>query len=193
MIVVTGFGLSSWIFARIGAPQPGFFVSTTVMPFDWTKTVVLPPPPRPQDEQVVLELLDLDDHRLLAALLRDDVRDRAGGDQGREHYDAFHTAPPEKKTRCTNQNTPASITMMEPANTSRRPAASLRDRIHTNSDATSTTNTSWPISTPTLNAKSVQPSARLGKSISRSTFAKPNPWIRPNAKAIQARVSRPRR
>ena len=42
-----------------------------------------------------------------------------------------------------------------------------------------------------MNANSVQPSARLGKSISRSTFAKPNPWIRPNAKAIQARVSRP--
>ena len=144
-----------------------------------------------QDEQVVLELLHLDDHRLLAALLRDDVRDRAGGDQDREHCDAFHTAPPEKKTRCTNQNTPASITMMEPANASRRPAASLRDRIHTNNEATSTTKTSWPISTPTLNAKSVQPSARLGKSISRRTFAKPNPCISPNAKAIQARVSRP--
>ena len=48
--------------------------------------------------------------------------------------------PPEKKTRCTNQNAPASITMMEPANASRRPAASLRDRIQMNSDATSTTN-----------------------------------------------------
>ena len=73
MMVVTGFGLSSLIFARIGAPHPGFFVSTTVMPFDWTKTVVLPPPPV-QHEQIVLEFLDFDDHRLLAALLRDDVR-----------------------------------------------------------------------------------------------------------------------
>ena len=84
MMVVIGFGLSSLIFARIGAPQPGFFVSTTVMPFDWTKTVVLPPPPF-QDEEVVLEFFDLDDHGLLPALLRDDIRDRAGGDQSREN------------------------------------------------------------------------------------------------------------
>ena len=142
MIVVIGFGLSSLIFARIGAPHPGFFVSTTVMPSDWTKTVVFPPPPALQDEEVVLEFFNLDDHRLLPALLRDDIRRGAGGDQSCEHYDTFHAAPPEKKTRCTNQNAPASITMMEPAKASRRPAASLRDRIQTNSDAMSTTKTS---------------------------------------------------
>ena len=38
-------GVSSLILSRIGWPQPGFFVSTTMTPFVWTNTAVLPPPP----------------------------------------------------------------------------------------------------------------------------------------------------
>ena len=45
MIVVIGLSLSFLIWSRIGWPQPGFFVSTTVMPSVRTKTAVLPPPP----------------------------------------------------------------------------------------------------------------------------------------------------
>jgi hypothetical protein len=45
MILVTGFGVSSLIFSRIGAPQPASFVSTTVTPLAPMNTVVLPPPP----------------------------------------------------------------------------------------------------------------------------------------------------
>ena len=85
------------------------------MPFDWTNTVVLPPPPS-QHEQVVLELLDLDDHGLLPPCCATTYDTCASGDQGREHYDTFHTAPPGKKTRSTNQYAPASITTIEPAN-----------------------------------------------------------------------------
>ena len=80
---------------------------------------------------------------------------------------------------------------VEPANASRRPACSLRDRSAASADATTTTTSSWPISTPTLNENSDQPSARAGRSISRSTLAKPNPWMKPNANAIHARTSRP--
>ena len=43
MILVTGFDVSSLILASTGAPHPGFLVSTTVTPFDWMKTAVLPP------------------------------------------------------------------------------------------------------------------------------------------------------
>ena len=45
MIRTTGFVLSSLILSRIGVPQPGFFVSTTVMPSAMTNTAVFPPPP----------------------------------------------------------------------------------------------------------------------------------------------------
>src|SRR3954465_3970121 len=45
MIVVMGLSLIFLIWSRIGWPQPGFFVSPTVMPSVRTKTAVLPPPP----------------------------------------------------------------------------------------------------------------------------------------------------
>jgi hypothetical protein len=44
-IVVTGFGVSSLIFASSGCPHPGIFVSTTTTPAVVTNTAVLPPPP----------------------------------------------------------------------------------------------------------------------------------------------------
>ena len=90
-----------------------------------------------------------------------------------------------------NQYVPAAITTIDPAKASRRPAASLRDRRAASAEATAITTRTWPISTPMLNEKSYQPSARDGRSISRSTFAKPKPWISPKANAIQARTSRP--
>src|SRR5688572_4443809 len=46
MMRTTGLLVSSLILARIGWPQPGFFVSTMVTPSAPTNTVVLPPPPR---------------------------------------------------------------------------------------------------------------------------------------------------
>ena len=52
------------------------------------------------------------------------------------------------------------MTTIEPANASRRPAASLRERSAASADATTTTTSSWPISTPRLNENSDQPSAR---------------------------------
>ncbi len=45
MILVIGLLLSSLILVRIGCPQPGFLVSTTVMPSACTNTAVFPPPP----------------------------------------------------------------------------------------------------------------------------------------------------
>ena len=45
MMRTTGLLDSSLILSRMGWPQPGFFVSTTVMPFAPTNTAVLPPPP----------------------------------------------------------------------------------------------------------------------------------------------------
>src|SRR6476646_3047417 len=45
MIVVIGLSLIFLIWSRIGWPQPGFFVSTTVIPSVRTNTAVLPPPP----------------------------------------------------------------------------------------------------------------------------------------------------
>ena len=68
--------------------------------------------------------------------------------------------PPGKNTRWTNQNAPATITTIDPAKASCRPAASLRARSAASADATTTTTSSWPISTPTLNENSDQPSAR---------------------------------
>ena len=90
-----------------------------------------------------------------------------------------------------NQNAPAAITTIEPANASRVPAASCCARSAASAVATIATTSSCPISTPTLNENSDQPSARAGRSISRSTLANPNPWMNPNANAIQARTSRP--
>src|SRR5215475_3947051 len=90
-----------------------------------------------------------------------------------------------------NQKAPAAITTTDPANTSRRRAHSLRDRKTANANATVTTTSNCPISTPKLNENKDQPRARLGNSISRRTFAKPNPWMKPNANAIHALTSRP--
>src|SRR5579864_8117733 len=149
--------------------------------------------PALQYVEVVLDLVDRDDHRSLRRRLRLDRRDAAGGKQQPKHDPSFHEIPPGKKTRCTNQNVPAAITTIDPANASWRPADSLRSRSQASADATTTTTISWPISTPRLNEKSDQPSALAGRSISRRTLAKPNPWMNPNAKAIQARTSRPSR
>ena len=60
---VTGFGVSSLILSRIGWPQPGFFVSTTVTPLAVHEHGGVAAAALPQDEEVVLELLDLDDPR----------------------------------------------------------------------------------------------------------------------------------
>ena len=70
---------------------------------------------------------------------------------------------------------PAAITTIDPVNPSCRPAVSLRWRSAAKAVATTETTRSWPISTPTLNEKSDQPSARAGRSISRSTLANPKP------------------
>jgi len=61
----------------------------------------------------------------------------------------------------------------------------LRERNAISASATETTTSSWPISTPKLKENSDQPSARPGKFISRSTLAKPKPWMKPKAKAKQ--------
>ena len=62
MIRTMGFGVSSLIFARIGAPQPGFLVSTTVTPLGLDEHGGVAAAAR-QDEQVVAQFLDLDGHR----------------------------------------------------------------------------------------------------------------------------------
>src|SRR5262249_13223684 len=102
-------------------------------------------------------------------------REAADGHEYAQHHHTLHERPPGKKTRCTNQNAPATMTTSDPANARCLPAHSLRDRSDASADATSTTTRSWPISTPMLNEKSDHPSARDGRSISRSTFANPNP------------------
>src|ERR1700736_2094337 len=47
---------------------------------------------------------------------------------------------------------------------------------------------SWPSSTPTLKPNSESASEPVGRPRSESALAKPNPWIRPNAKAAIQRV-----
>ena len=147
-----------------------------------------------QDEQVVVQLLDLHRLRLCAAGLtrgRDANRQSTNSQQRSEHHRALHRIPPDKNTRSTNQNPPAAITATEPATATRRPASGFQARIPARTPAAATTTSNCPISTPMLNDRSDQPSARDGKSMSRSTLAKPKPWIRPNARAIHGRRSRP--
>src|SRR5688500_9857393 len=57
MIIVTGLFVSSRIFVSTGCPHPGFLVSTTVTPFAWTNTEVLPPPAPPITNRLSLSLL----------------------------------------------------------------------------------------------------------------------------------------
>src|SRR5687767_2280448 len=57
MIIVTGLFVSSRIFVSTGCPHPGFFVSTTVTPFAWTNTEVLPPPAPPSTNRLSFSLV----------------------------------------------------------------------------------------------------------------------------------------
>src|SRR5262249_11203608 len=145
----------------------------------------------------VFQLLDLDHFRRRRLLLRliggRGDRQCADPDDHAKHPSTAHKLPPEKKTRRTNQNVPAATTTTDPANTRRRPAASLRRPTAAPADATRTTISNCPIATPRLKENSDQPSARAGRSISRSTLANPKPCTKPNAKAIQTRTSRPPR
>src|SRR5262249_23208492 len=125
-------------------------------------------------EEVVLDLVDFDDLGCVRLRLlhgRDRHRQRADRDQRAQHHASLHDIPPGKKTRCTNQNAPAAMTTIDPANANCRPAASLRDRSAASAVAIATTTASWPISTPRLNETSDHASARRGRSLTRSTHA----------------------
>ena len=197
MIVVTGLGVSSLILSRIGWPQPGFFVSTTVTPLADEHGRVAAA--ALQHEEVVLELLDFDDLRRgcrRLRLLKGRHRQRQRPGREERHRDTMLVScDPSRKEHALNE--PECAGGDDDDRADERELASGRSRCATRSaasaDATATTTSSCPISTPTLNENSDQPSARRGRSISRSTFANPNPWMKPNANAIQARTSRPPR
>src|SRR5262249_40057275 len=83
-------------------------------------------------------------------------REAANDHQSTKQCHTSHDNPPEKNTRCTNQNAPAAITTIEPANARFRRDHSLFARSIVNAVATSTTTKSCPISTPILKEKSDQ-------------------------------------
>ena len=73
------------------------------------------PPAAPEHEEVVLQLFDLDDHFALLLTRRDDERQRADRHQHAKNDPSPHAMPPDRKTLCTNQNAPATMTTTEPA------------------------------------------------------------------------------